>query len=561
MKTLPLLTVVACLALASAARAQWQNVVYSLKGGWNAIYLHGDATHAGLDALFAANPEVLAVWRWNPNPNPVQISSSSLIPSTSSPEWSVWVRGQPTQTTLAAMSGQNAYLVQCSGAASDTFTLILPQRILPPRSTWVRNGANLLGFPTRQSAGGDYPLFSQYFATFPAAIAANTRIYNYVVGDLGPANPLQVFSPSAERVDRNRAYWFDATVVGNFYAPLEITPSNADGLTFGRTGATITVRVRNRTAAPVTVTVAPTPSAAAPVGQEAIVAPVPLTRRVFNAATATTTETPIASAFDVVVAPQSTSELVFGIDRAAMTGPAGGLYASFLRFTDSGSALDVALPAVARTTSMAGLWVGDVQVTNVQSRAPGASGSSTPRSYPLRVLLHVDDSGTARLLSQVFMGRLAPSPHALGLCTRESGLKADEKASATRLVAVHLPLDTELSVGSGSVALGQTLVRTVTIPFNDRTNPFVHAYHPDHDNKDARGTPLSAGAESYTLTREFRFGFTLTPPDGSAAVGWGASVIGGTYTEILSGLHKQTITVNGTFELRRVSELGALTLN
>ncbi len=561
MKTLPLLTVVACLALASAARAQWQNVVYSLKGGWNAIYLHGDATHAGLDALFAANPEVLAVWRWNPNPNPVQISSSSLIPSTSSPEWSVWVRGQPTQTTLAAMSGQNAYLVQCSGAASDTFTLILPQRILPPRSTWVRNGANFLGFPTRQSGGGDYPLFSQYFATFPAAIAANTRIYKYVGGDLGPANPLQVFSPAAERVDRNRAYWFDATVVGNFYAPLEITPSNADGLTFGRTGATITVRVRNRTAAPVTVTVAPTPSAAAPAGQEAIVAPVPLTRRVFNAATATTTETPLASAFDVVVAPQSTGELVFGIDRAAMTGPAGALYASFLRFTDSGSALDVALPAVARTTSMAGLWVGDVQVTNVQSRAPGASGSSTPRSYPLRVLLHVDDSGTARLLSQVFMGKLAPAPHALGLCTRESGLKADEKASATRLVAVHLPLDTELSVGSGSVALGQTLVRTVTIPFNDRTNPFVHAYHPDHDNKDARGTPLSAGAESYTISREFRFGFTPTPPDGSAAVGWGASVIGGTYTEILSGLHKQTITVNGTFELRRVSELGALTLN
>jgi len=561
MKTLPLLTVLAVLACAASARAQWQNVVYSLKGGWNAIYLHGDATHVSPDTLFAATPEIVSVWRWNPNPNPVQLNASSLVPSASSPEWSVWVRGEPTQTTLASLPGQNAYLIRCTGTAADSFTLTLPQRILPPRSTWVRNGANFLGFPAKLGTAGTFPFFSQYFATFPAAIAANTKIYKYVGGDLGPANPLQVFSPAAERVDCNQAYWFDATVVGNFYAPFEITPSNLDGLTYGRTGAIVTVRVRNRTAAPVTVTVAPVDSAAAPVGQEAVVAPVPLTRRVFNAATATTTETPLVAAFDEVIAPQSTVELTFGIDRAAMTAPAGALYASFLRFTDSGNLLDVLLPANARAASLAGLWVGEVQVSNVQSRAPGATGTTTPRSYPLRVILHVDDTGTARLLSQVFMGKLAPAPHDLGLCTRESGLKADEKASATRLVAVHLPLDTEVSVGTGNVALGQTLVRTVSIPFNDRTNPFVHAYHPDHDNKDARGTPLSAGVESYNLSREFRFAFTLTPPAGSTAVGWGASVIGGDYTEVLTGLHKQPITVNGTFELRRVSELGSITLN
>ena len=115
--------------------------------------------------------------------------------------------------------------------------------------------------------------------------------------------------------------------------------------------------------------------------------------------------------------------------------------------------------------------------------------------------------------------------------------------------------------GSGSVALGSTLVRTVTIAFNDRTNPFVHAYHPDHDNKDARGTPLSAGVESYNVARECRFTFTTTPPGGSSSVGWGSSVIGGTYVEIVTGLHKDSITVSGTFELRRVSEIGSITVN
>jgi hypothetical protein len=38
-------------------------------------------------------------------------------------------------------------------------------------------------------------------------------------------------------------------------------------------------------------------------------------------------------------------------------------------------------------------------------------------------------------------------------------------------------------------------------------------------------------------------------------------VIGGTYTEVLTGLHKETITVSGAFTLRRASEEGAITIN
>jgi hypothetical protein len=622
------------LVLAPLARAQWQTPVYTLHGGWNAIYLHGDATHASPDTLFASNSEILSVWRWIPNPNPAQTGGSSLVPTASSPEWSVWVRGQPSQTTLASLPGQNAYLIRCSGTASDTYSLTLPQRPLPPRNTWVRNGANLLGFPSRFSAGSTYPIFTNYFATFPAAIAANTTIYKYVGGEVGPGNPIQIFSPAIDRVDRNQAYWFDATVVGSFYAPLELTPSNLDGLTFGRTGAIITVRVRNRTAAPVTLTIAPASSLPAPSGQETVVAPVPITRRTFVAATTTYTDTLITAAYTETIPPQTSVELTFGIDRAQMTGAVGALYASFLRFTDSGNLLDVYLPASARAASLAGLWVGDVAVSGVSSRVmagsyscditrtvgsdvttvtsggvqsgtttigpatlpsgtggtltyqwrknaiviagatsanlaltsterteSGAFGTTTPRSYPLRVLLHVDDNGVARLLSQVFMGQLAPDPFPLGLCTRETGLKADAKATATRLVSVTMPLDTEVSTGSGSVALGATLVRTINVGFNDRTNPFVHAYHPDHDNKDARGAALSAGVESYTISRACSFIFTTTPPAGTSTVGWGATVIGGSYSETVTGLHKDSITVTGTFTLRRVSEIGTITLN
>ena len=548
------------LALAPFAHAQWQTPTYTLFGGWNSIYLHGDATHATLDQLFAANPEIIEVWRWNPNPNQTQYQSSPLVPSAGTPEWSKWIRDQPSQSTLASLIGRSAYLVRCTGSVSTTYSLALAQKILPPGSTWVKNGANFFGFPSRLA--GSFPTLSAYFATFPAAIAANSRIYKYVGGELGAANPVQVFSTSTEPLDRTRAYWFEAPVVSNFYAPVEIAPSQLDGLHYGRTGALLKVILRNLSAAAVTITVAPTASSAVPPGQTPILGSVPLKLRTLNAATATYTETPIVSAFNQVVGPQSSVELSFTVDRAQMPGTSGALFASFLRFTDGGNLLDVSLPASAVVSSLAGLWIGDVSVSDVQSKAGGTGGTTTARPFPLRVLLHVDDAGTARLLSQVFLGRLAPAPYAIGLCTRESALKQDDRANASRFSAVHLPLDTEIASGSGSVALGATLVRTVPLLFNASTNPFVHTYHPDHDNKSADfSKALGAGVESPEVNRVLSFSFATTAPPNSSSIGWGSTVLGGTFSETVTGIHKAALTVSGTFELRRISEIGAITTN
>ena len=108
-KLLPVLLLF--LALASGAKAQWQNITYSLKAGWNAVYLHGDANHDTIENILLGAPAVQEIWRWNPNPNPAQFRTSSVLPSASTPEWSVWIRGNAAQTTLASLTGQMAYLV------------------------------------------------------------------------------------------------------------------------------------------------------------------------------------------------------------------------------------------------------------------------------------------------------------------------------------------------------------------------------------------------------------------------------------------------------------------
>jgi hypothetical protein len=548
------LLTLASFLFAATAHAQWQNTTYTLKGGWNAIYLHGDASHATPATLFKDYPDVQEVWRWNPNPTQVQFTTTPLIPSAGTAEWTVW-KSDGSVSALSKMVGQTAYLVKCDGTASNSYSVSIPQRVLPPSAAWVRNGANLMGFPSKLG-GSVYPTMGSYFATFPAAIASNVKIFKYTGGELGQGNPLLVFSPSTEKLDRNQAYWFDSEVVGNFYAPVEISLSNGSGIDFGRTGSTVTVRLLNRSSTVSTVTIAPVASANAPTDQEDITAAVPVTRRVFNAGTASWTETPISASFTEVIGPNAAVELSFGIDRAAMAGGSDAFYASLLRLTASSNLYEILLPVTARKASLAGLWLGDAVVGGVESKTAGYTGTATAQTYNLRYIVHVDDAGNARVLSQVYLGQLAGESPQPGICTAESALSVADKASARRIVAAHLPLDRVLD--GGTMALGGSMSCTISTPFNDPTSPFVHQYHPDHDNKSGTA-PLEAGQESYDLGRAVTFDISASAPAGVSATGYGSSVIAGDYTEVLTGLRKDSITVTGTFTLRRVSEIGVLT--
>jgi len=734
MKRKLLFLTLGALLCVSSASAQWLQETYALKGGMNAIYLSGEAKADAIGNVGNGPADIIGnimpvavteVWLWSPNPTQVQFIESPLIPSSGTPEWQVWKRGLPAQSNLNRLPGQTAYLVRCTGTSSTNHSVIIKQSPQPPANSWVRNGANLLGFPSK--AGSGAATFATYFSTFPAAIAANTKVFQYVGGELGPNNPQQVFS-TALLVDRTKAYWFSSEVVGNFYAPLEMSLSTNNGFAFGRTGSVITARIRNRTGANVTVTLTPADSVAAPATQTAITGSVPLVLRTTGTLGITETDISLGAPVVQVIGANSSVELSIGIKRSLMT--AGGdaaLFGSFLRVTDSGNLMDVYLPVSAQKSVLSGLWVGDISVTNVSSQVtnsakatatvtngvvtsvaikgtggfgyttppvvtiappvtqvtatatalrsgglivsitpvisgsgyvvaptvtvappttgttatatavirggavssitvvtsgsgytanpvitlsappqgtpatataavaggsvtgvtitaggsgyaisspdvtiaapPPLIGTSTPSPFTLRTLLHVasDVPKTTRLLSQVFLGELAATPGQISLCTQESLLKstAGAKATAQRLVAAHLPLDLATSTGTGSVAIPGALTRTITLPYTDPTNPFVHQYHPDHDNKAPRALPsdqlLDAGVESYDVARTCTFTFTTLPPGSSTTPsGWGSSVIGGTYRETITGLHRQTLQVDGTFELRRASEDGVL---
>jgi hypothetical protein len=562
---------ISLLGLASAP-AQWITRNYPLVTGWNGIWLEGDASYTTVADLFAAYPAVTEVWRWNPNADQTNFVQTPSEPTTASDEWTVWKRNDSNEQLLSRMVANSSYLIRSTAAA----TLSVKQLVVPPTATWLISGANFLGFPSAPgSQTTSAPTLSRYLASYPSAsttvLAPTTKIYKYIGGELGPGNPLQV-APGTETLEKGKAYWFNVATVGNFTAPVEYEVASSAGLAFGRTQAVMSVGITNRSTTSLTLTVALGASESAPGSQPAVSGGVPLTQRVFNSSTNSYTETPMGGSFTVTIAASGRTTLDFGIDRSQMTGTADAFYASILRFTDSAGLSDVSLPVSGQTASTAGLWlvntqVGQVdQVSQVDNPVSG-SGSSTPQPFPLLFLAHVDSAGTARLLSEAFVGKLSTTGNPVGICISESrvlGFSASD-LKPVRYFASQMPTSITSITGTstsitGTMATGSTLSWTIPIAFNDPTNPFVHNYHPDHDNLDAKGQALVAGQESFTINRNCQFTFTSSSPDGNYVAGWGTTMFGGTYLESISGLHKQVLQVRGTFRMQRLSEIAAIDL-
>ena len=257
----------------------------------------------------------------------------------------------------------------------------------------------------------------------------------------------------------------------------------------------------------------------------------------------------------MTVAAGGRANLDFGVNRASLSTTSSDFYASILRIKDSANLTDVRLPVSVQPATAAGLWIARAQVARVSSTLT-SSGDTTTRPFTLPVLIHLDSAGNARMLRQAFSGRLVTSGNPLGLAISESRVLG-ASTSDVKPMRFYMPMmpagspTITASSSSATFAAGSSVVWNIT-----------HTYHPDHDNLDARfsATPLAAGQESYTIVRACTFSFTSSPPDGSTVTGWGTTVLGGNYTETLTGLNKSTLSVSGTFAMRRLSEIEAIDL-
>jgi len=580
---------------ATPARAQWVTQTLSLKAGWNAVFLHVEAAHATLDQLVGPSAPVLTpieqVWRWNPAPATAQFVQSPQQPLDTGSQWSSWRRSDGGSSTLQRLTANSGYLV----FSTTDFVWELKGRPAVPNYLWSTSGLNFFGFPTVPVGA---PTFENFLADVPTL--QFSEIFRYPGGPFSQTNPGRLFALRTTPVRRGEAFWIRAGEVYNHYfGPFELTAASAGGASFGDSLSAYSFRLRNQTANPLTVSLRLVQSETPPTGQPAIAGMPPLiVRGELNTVDLTygvselPPNSPVSWNLQPYGLPGSEVEVVLGLDRSAMTNAVGDYLAGVLELTDSLGHTRVDMAVSAEVASQAGLWVGTAAVTEVAQYLQTYLRDSTnalvvatngsyvvsrvvtnltpvPTAFPLRLIVHNPASGPASLFQRVYFGMNAATN--LIVANQESALARGLIAQARRLSATHLPW-TEGNPGwvfSGPLTQGAVVMTSLTNRFDEQaSNPFLHTYHPDHDNLNSRfKAELPQGSESYTIVREMTLSVNPPGDDFNSRVAAGLS-FSGEYFETLKvvGLARpndiydtRRFDMKGIFQLNRISEIPTLT--
>jgi len=228
---------------------------------------------------------------------------------------------------------------------------------------------------------------------------------------------------------------------------------------------------------------------------------------------------------------------------------------------------------------LAGLWIGEVEINAVsQSQMAGVIPEPVARPFSQRFLIHVDSAGQARLLKDVIQmwedGTQMPSatnpdftevetPGRYVLVTDEAllglfsgAINRDGVQVGQRFSTVAYDFEGDSQLFDGRFQPGDQISTTLVIGSELPTNPFLHRFHPDHDNRDAQF--LNFRQEAYQVVREMRLILEEQDPRGTNPPGWGETLVGGFFEESITGLHKNTIFTSGEFRMRRISSVPVL---
>jgi hypothetical protein len=586
------------LAEMSPAHAQWVTQKIELKAGWNGVFLHVDASYDTLNTLVGSvvsNP-ILEVWRWNPpsGANYLTASNPAVVP-----EWSSWLNTD-TNSALQRLVGDSAYLVRLSTNIV-THNWNIKGRPVAPRSSWSISGLNLIGFPTVTNAP---PNLAAFIARAPELQTVSPEVYAYNGAVLGTNNPalLVPFLFPATTVKRGQAFWMrSGTVFSRYYGPFEFQNFGLDGIDFGDYSASTSFRLKNLSDTNVTVTLRLLASETPPAGQTNIAGVPPLiVRGALNVTnyTYSYTNLPVGASVSWALAPGDANgsevEVVLGLNRSAITNSPGALLAGVLSLTDSFGHTMVQAPVSALASSRAGLWVGGAEVNQVahylksyernpdNSPVVSSNGSyavtnldtslgSVGASFPLRLIVHNPEGNTnAVLLHRVYYGVSIYSNTVVA--NGESVLSPAFLGSARRITSTHLPWSSNNIAWTFSGNLNQStgVTTTVTVGYNNQAaNPFIHTYHPDHDNLNATfNGVVEQGDESYLIHRAITLNIQSPGNDFASLVDYGTK-ISGQYLETttLEGLSRgggsnetRQFNVRGSFELNRLTDIPTLTI-
>ena len=580
-----------------SASAQWVTQTLSLRQGWTAVFLEVQPSPADCDTIFAGLP-IESVWSWNSRFSTVQYITdpNSLLPG--QPNWLTYVPPNSPNRIVAnlfTLQGGRPYLIKTTAAT----TLTLRGQPLIRTIDWLADSFNLAGFYISSNSP---PTFASFFAPSPAHTGQPVFRLN------AAGAWAQVASPSTTALNPGESFWVHCTGASSYPGFLKVTFEQGRSLDYGRTLMEQTLKIQNTSSNTTTFTLktlaSGTPS---PSSTIALAGPVPLSYyRVNYSSNQVGWVSMPAQLTSPSMAPGAVWTLRLEARRADMNAfslPAGAtdaLYQSVLELTDtlgshefipvSANGLRVLNTAAhAQRSSLrandttpsapyAGLWIGSVVLSNVNQAAISAVPTPTASQFQFRLILHVDGSGDARLLQSVVLAwtngvyttnsqgmkqTVTPGRYALitdpSLASKYSGASVrDGSVTGRRYSSAAFGFSNPiLATRTGNFGdTNATFSCTVPLGFDDALNPFKHRYHPDHNNLD--DTYTTVVQECPNVTRQITFQFTASDPANTTVAGWGDNQLGGIYSEMITGLHKNPIYTQGSFRIYRASTVDVL---
>ena len=587
---------IGCLCATAGKASSLVTQTFSLRSGWNAIWIEVEPTNAAIASVFGALP-VESAWTFKARDAALDYIQDASEPIWNRDRWMSWVpanRPESLANNLFVVTRHRPYLLKLTAPATLTVTGTPALRVLP----WVPDAYNLRGFPVDAGAP---PTFQQFFS-------ASTAHYDAGAGRIQPMYRL-ASDGSWERVngtdsmDHGTAYWVFSKGGSDSMAPFSARlVLGGATLDYGLETSEYELRTENHRGSAISATI----------GELGAPGPTVLLK-------AGTTVTGLR-AWDVMPALHSQSlaggaskEVSIAVNRLSMTALS---YDSVLEIRDNAGTRFLAPVSVRRRSlgaptaqSSVGLWLGVVEVSGVNEVHSGtlqtnrldtdltpleivrtgvsATTRPTRSSFNLRLIVHVDSNGTARLLKEVTQmwkdgtyavngegQQVIATPGRYVLVTNPAkfseykGIASrDDALTGRRLSSVgfdfpgsgpgntnnFLPL-------TGNFVVNGFVTGSINLSPDFATNPFKHKYHPDHDNfGPLTERPLRYREEAFPITREIRLEFAATDPGGGVAVAdYGYNHIAGVYRETVTGLHREPIRVSGVFRLKRIAEIGDL---
>ncbi|MCK5529316.1 MAG: hypothetical protein KAI74_06500 [Kiritimatiellae bacterium] len=596
-KTWLLLVGLTCLSVSSVF-AQWRIQDVDLKAGWNTVHLEVAPQPSECEKIFAGL-QVESVWKWNKRFTSTEfnVDPGTMLPD--DPHWLVWFPpDHPTAflTRLYHMSAGGTYLIKMADNASP---YILSLRGTPKvnDSEWVPHSLNLIGVSIDPASA---PTFSDFFA-YTDEVDTSLGFQNEIYQINANGSSTRIVMPARDLMERNRAYWVKCKFVPKSSSVLAIKEGSA--LEYKNYIDEQSFVLRNEsTVDPLNVSIREIASELPPTdgGFPEKAGIVPLAYYAYNAVSNFWYWQNIAEneLLTKTLQPLEEWELKFAVRRNNMlpytpSGTNGYSYQSVLEVKASDPAVLYYMPVSATAVGSSnvteetshtdkGLWVGEAKLyrvncpayvsdTNDQSEVVFTNTVSgvvltnivTTNMMPtdslckMRLIIHVDAAGEAKLLQEVFLANvpLDADRNEYRLYANRDHLPADA-VDVSRISSVAFPFMAPLPL-AGTMTNGMNA--SFTVDCNDPVNPFMHRYNPMHDNKDWDFATYSNAVETLSVTRDITLSFGENISSNvMASPFWGGDDQGGVYKEILLGLRKQPVVVEGTFSLKRISLIETL---